>query len=237
MTKCKGCKSKIKKELDFCPYCGEAQRGKDSTHLVLILDRSGSMSSVKQATIEGFNQFISDQKRVPLPATISLYQFDDIYEPVYENIDLKDAKYLDDNIYQPRNTTALFDAIGKTINSYVSHYTSLSVKERPKKVLFCIITDGYENASKEFTSKITVKNLMDTVKSKYNWQFSFVGAGIDAYKEAESYGIARGQTMKVNASSEGMNHFFHDHSHATVSYRSTGDNFLYNQSKTATNTD
>lgn len=230
MTKCKGCKSKIKKDLDYCPYCGEAQRGKDSAHLILILDRSGSMSSVKEATIEGFNQFISDQKKVPLPATISLYQFDDIYEPVYENIDLKDAKYLNDNMYQPRNTTALFDAIGKTINSYVFLYTSLSIKERPKKVLFCIITDGCENASTEFRNRKDVKNLMDSVKNKYNWQFSFVGAGIDAYKEAEGYGIARGQTMKVIASPEGIKNFFHGHSNATVSYRSTGSKFLYEQS-------
>lgn len=236
MTKCKGCKSKIKKGLDFCPYCGEALRGKDSTHLVLILDRSGSMSSVKEATIEGFNQFISDQKKVPLPATISLYQFDDVYEPVYENIDLKDAKYLNDNMYQPRNTTALFDAIGKTINSYISLYTSLLIKERPKKVLFCIITDGCENASTEFRSKKSVKDLMDSVKNKYNWQFSFVGAGIDAYREAESYGIARGQTMKVSHDDVGMSNFFHGHSHATTSYRSTGSKFLYEQSA-KTNTD
>lgn len=227
MTKCKACKSKIKSSVDYCPYCGEPLKGKDSAHLILILDRSGSMSSIKDATIEGFNQFISDQKKVPLPATISLYQFDDIYEAVYENIDLKDVGYLNDDIYQPRNTTALFDAIGKTINSYLIHYDSLSVNKRPKKVLFCIITDGYENASREFKSKKTVKALMDSVKKKYKWEFSFVGAGIDAYTEAEGFGIARGQTMMVNASLKGMSHLYSSHSTATSSYRGGTGAFSY----------
>ena len=231
MTKCKACKSKIKNSVDYCPFCGEPLKGKESAHLILILDRSGSMSSIKDATIEGFNQFISDQKKVPLPATISLYQFDDVYETVYENMNLKDVDYLNDDIYQPRNTTALFDAIGKSVNSYLIHYDSLSPKERPKKVLFCIITDGAENASKEFKSRKIVKDLMDSVKKKYNWQFAFVGAGIDAYTEAENFGIARGQTMKVNASAQGVKSLYSTHSNATSLFRSSmqGMDFCYDE--------
>jgi len=221
MTKCKSCKSKIKKDVEFCPYCGEAQKGMNSAHLIIILDRSGSMGSVKEATIEGFNQFISDQRKVPLPATISLYQFDDIYEAVYENMDLKDAWYLNDVIYQPRNTTALFDAIGKTINNYIQYYTSLSTKERPDKVLFCIITDGYENASKEFTSRKSVKDLMDRVKKQYKWQFAFVGAGIDAYKEASSFGIGTGQTMSVNHNTAGVQNFISNYSSGATCWRTS----------------
>jgi RNA polymerase subunit RPABC4/transcription elongation factor Spt4 len=227
MTKCKACKSKIKNSVDYCPFCGEPLKGKDTAHLILILDRSGSMSSVKDATIEGFNQFISDQKKVPLPATISLYQFDDVYEAVYENIDLKDVDYLNDNVYQPRNTTALFDAIGKTINNYLAYHDSLSPKERPKKVLFCIITDGAENASTEFKSRKAVKSLMDSVKKKYKWEFSFIGAGIDAYTEAESFGIARGQTLKGVASAQGLSNIFTSHSTATASYRGGTGAFSY----------
>ena len=231
MTKCKACKSKIKNSVDYCPFCGEPLKGKNTAHLILILDRSGSMGSIKDATIEGFNQFISDQKKVPLPATISLYQFDDVYEVVYENMDLKDVEYLNDNIYQPRNTTALFDAIGKSITNYLVYYDSLIPKERPKKVLFCIITDGAENASVEFRSRKAVKDLMDNVKKKYKWQFSFIGAGIDAYTEAESFGIARGQTLKVNASAKGMSNLYSTHSNATSSFRSSmpGISFCYDE--------
>lgn len=222
MTKCKGCKSKVKKDVGFCPYCGEPLRGKDTAHLIMILDRSGSMSSVKDATIEGYNQFISDQKKIPTPATISLYQFDDVYETVYENVNLADVEYLTDDIYQPRNTTALFDAIGKTINNYISHYISFGYKERPKKVLFCIITDGHENASKEFTTRKSVKNLMDDVKKKFKWHFAFVGAGIDAYAEASGFGIGRGQTYKVDSvDNHNMGMIFTAHTAATSSFRSS----------------
>lgn len=221
MVKCKACKSKIKKDVDFCPYCGEPQRGKDLTHLIIILDRSGSMSSVKEATIEGFNQFISDQKKVPEPAMVSLYQFDDIYEKVYENVPLNNVDYLTDAIYQPRNTTALFDAIGKTINVHITHYNSIPKDKRPRKTLFCIITDGEENASREFKSVKQIKDLMDNVREQYKWQFAFIGAGIDAYTESAQFGIGRGQTIRSDHSHAGLTGAFVSLSSATAHYRST----------------
>lgn len=237
MTKCKVCKSKIRKDIEFCSYCGEPQKGKDMAHLIIVLDRSGSMSSVKEATIEGFNQFISDQKKVPLPAMLSLYQFDDIYEAVYEHLDLRDVDYLDDKTYQPRNTTALFDAIGKTINDFITYYDFLEYKHRPKKVLFCIITDGYENASKEFTSRKSVRDLMDRVKKKYKWEFAFVGAGIDAYQEASSFGIASGQTMSIANNNAGFYQATSSLSSGATCWRTSSSNASFVFKDTSTSKD
>lgn len=217
--RCKECNSKIKSNVTFCPYCGEGVVVDKKADITIILDRSGSMSSVKGATIEGFNQFLSEQKKVPLPATLSLYQFDDVYEAVYENIKLKEAPLLDDKTFVPRNMTALFDAIGKTINNRFAYLESLPKSKRAKKVLICIITDGHENASREF-NRSQIYDMIKNFKKDYNWQFAFVGAGIDAYKEAASFGIAKGQTMRVAATEVGVSSLFSTHSNVTSSWRS-----------------
>lgn len=237
--KCKECNSKIKKNITFCPYCGEGVVEDKKADISIILDRSGSMSSVKGATIEGFNQFLTEQKKVPLPATLSLYQFDDVYEAVYENIKLKEAPLLDDKTFVPRNMTALYDAIGKTVNNRLSYLESLPKSKRAKKVLICIITDGHENASQEF-NRSQIYEMIKNLKQVYNWQFAFVGAGIDAYKEAASFGIAKGQTMQVANTALGISNLYSTHSAVTSSWRNagTGASFNYtNVSSTAKDQD
>ena len=223
--KCKACKTKIKeKEATFCPFCGEPLKKVLTTDISIILDRSGSMDSIKEATIAGFNKFLKEQKEVPYPATISLYQFDDVYDVVYESIDLNEAPYLDEETFVPRNMTALYDAIGKTINR--RNGIIKNNKNPPDNVLICIITDGEENASREF-NRNKIYDMIKKYRDELNWQFSFVGVGIDAYKEGNKISIARGSTMYASNTSKGVSGLFNTHSNATVRYRAGAQSFLY----------
>ena len=150
------------------------------TDMHIILDRSGSMENIRQSTIDGFNKFLNEQKMLPDKATISLYQFDDIYEVVYKNKDLQDAPDLNTTTFVPRNSTALLDAIGRTING-------INTIKKPDKIVVVIITDGQENSSKEFI-KTTI---FDMIREKTNagWAFVFLAANQDAIASGSSLGI------------------------------------------------
>ncbi len=161
---------------------------KNYTKIVVILDRSGSMDKVKNATIEGFNSFIKDQSLIPGECDISLYQFDDQYEIVYENRNIKDAPYLDNKTFVPRGWTALLDAIGRTINSLGNQLSRIKESNRPSKVIVVIQTDGEENRSKEFKLN-DIFEMISHQKNKYNWEFVFLGANQDAIKNAARMGI------------------------------------------------
>lgn len=148
-------------------------------HIVVVLDRSGSMGSIKEATINGFNSLLFDQKKLDKPAKFTLAQFDDQYELVYQNVDIKDARGLTDKTFVPRGNTALLDAIGKTIVS----------NRLDEDVLFVIVTDGHENASREYS--INQINDLITSYRKKGWEFTFIGANQDAISTACQLGIAQ----------------------------------------------
>lgn len=165
--------------------------------IATILDRSGSMDFCKNETIEGFNSFLNDQRKIPGEAVISLYQFDDIYETVYEWQDIKNAPYLDDKTFVPRGWTALLDAMGKTINSVGERLSKMKEEDRPGKIIVCILSDGHENRSTEFNKK----QIFDMVKhqqEKYNWVFVFLGANMDAIQVAGDIGIAAASAMSYS---------------------------------------
>ena len=173
--------------------------------IAIILDRSGSMASVKEGTIAGFNEFVESQKKLPGEATISLFQFDDVYETVYDGIDIKNTILLTEATYQPRNITALLDAIGKTIINLGQKLNTIPEKDRPEKVIVVIQTDGYENASKEFSS-LEINEMITHQREKYNWQFVFLGANQDAIMTASHLGIAANKSMTYAHSSDGNIH-------------------------------
>jgi len=162
---------------------------KNYTHIEVVLDRSGSMSSIRDKTIDSFNEFISKQKAVKGKATVSLRQFDDEYQTDYEMIKIKDAEKLNQETYQPRGMTALLDAIGKTVILLGEKLSLMNKKERPERVIFCVQTDGMENSSKEFSSN-DIQQLIKTQEKDYNWQFVFLGAGLESVKSAISYGFS-----------------------------------------------
>lgn len=179
-----------------------------NTHITILLDRSGSMRSVLDDTIGGFNTFLKGQKEVPGQCTISLFQFDDRYESVYNRKAIKDAPELTTKTFQPRGNTALLAAAGKAIDDTGEALKNMSEHDRPAKVIFVIITDGQENFSNlvEWGDCKTKAALSDKIKHQtdvYKWEFVFIGADQDAIAEAEAIGMAGANAMNYTKNAVG----------------------------------
>ena len=185
------------------------------TDITIIIDKSGSMSSVVEATISGFNQFIEEQKKLEnVHQTLTLIQFDDQYEVSYVGKPIAEVPELNTHSYIPRGNTALYDAIGKAIATVTSESIALSAS--PDKFLFVIITDGYDNCSKEWT-KAKIKEVIEN-KQKGNWSFTFMGANIDTATESAGLGMSVNNSMSYDATSKGVNEAFTNLSRGTASY-------------------
>ncbi|MDR7870802.1 MAG: hypothetical protein RIN55_08095 [Tissierellaceae bacterium] len=175
---------------------------KGLTELVFIIDRSGSMSGLESDTIGGFNSMLGKQKNEPGDAVITTVLFDDRYEILHDRINIKGVEPITDKEYYVRGTTALLDAIGYTINKIVNAHRFTSKEEVAEKTLFVITTDGMENASREF-SYDKVRQMIEYQKSKYGWEFIFLGANIDAIETAQRVGIQKDRAANYNADCEG----------------------------------
>jgi len=172
---------------------------KDATHIAVLLDRSGSMGSVKDETISGFNYFLKEQKAAGANASFTLVQFDsESTDVVHEARPVLEVPDLNGDTYQPRGSTPLLDALGATINSTGRTLAAIPETNRPDKVVFVVITDGEENASHKFT-KSQVKEMIDHQSEKYNWQFIYLGANQDAFAEAGALGIAMANAANFDA--------------------------------------
>ncbi len=167
------------------------------TEIIVVLDRSGSMEMVRKDTIGGFNAFVEEQKKTTGEAKLTLVQFDDQYLVVYGGLPIQDVPKLTSETFVPRGMTALLDAVGKTINIVGDRLANTAEDQRPSLVLFVIITDGHENASKEF--KLTqIKEKIKHQTEKYNWEFVFLGADQDAF-QAEAMGVCAGNTFNYTS--------------------------------------
>ncbi len=158
------------------------------TEVVFIIDRSGSMSTLEKDTIGGFNSFVEKQKNEPGRSLLIVVLFDDNYEILYDGVDINKVPTLTSREYWARGTTALLDAVGRTINLVGARLSKTKESDRPSNVLFVITTDGMENASKEFT-KETIKDMVEHQTIFYNWKFLFLGANIDSISVGNSYGF------------------------------------------------
>ncbi len=167
----------------------------ESIDIIFVLDRSGSMHGSEKDTIGGFNSFIENQKQKEVKAKVTTVLFDHGYEVLYKRKDLYEVEELTEDEYYVRGTTALLDAIGRTI-------TSMD-RQIDNQVLFVITTDGYENSSKEYT-KEQIKNMI----SSHNWEFIYLGADIDSYSEASKIGIRGDRTANFKKTREGMDDMF-----------------------------
>ena len=172
------------------------------TELVFILDRSGSMSGLETDTIGGFNSMLEKQKKESGEAFVTTVLFDDKYELLHDRYDIKGVNLLTEKEYYVRGSTALLDAIGITINNIGKALSDTKEEDRPGKVLFVIITDGMENSSREFSYE-KVKKMVEHQKSKYAWDFIFLGANIDAIKTANSFGISADMATNFVSDSAG----------------------------------
>ncbi|MDI9496234.1 MAG: VWA domain-containing protein [Bacillota bacterium] len=177
---------------------------KNLTELVFILDRSGSMSGLESDTIGGFNSMLDKQKKETGDALVTSVLFDHDYELLHDRVNIKKVEDMTEKEYFVRGTTALLDAIGKTINHIRKSISDTAEEDRPDKVIFVIITDGMENSSREY-SKDKVKGMIEDQKAKYSWEFVFLGANIDAVKTAADFGIHEDRATNFCADSQGIN--------------------------------
>lgn len=155
------------------------------TDLTVVLDRSGSMASCKSDAEGGLNEFIRKQKELPGECLFSLVQFDTEYECVHRAIQIQDVPHCS---LEPRGSTALLDAVGKSINETGKRLKTMEESQRPGLVAFVIVSDGQENSSRKFT-KTKIKKMIDHQTNVYKWQFTYLGANQDAFAEAGGMGI------------------------------------------------
>lgn len=164
----------------------------DLTHLYFLLDRSGSMQSIKLDTEGGFAAFIDEQRKaVAGECRVTLAQFDNSYELVYTDKPLPEVPALE---LQPRGSTALLDSLGRLITDAGAALAALTEQQRPGTVVVAVMTDGMENASKEWTHP-AIKALVEQQTNAYNWQFLYMGADQDAIEVGASIGVAAGHAV------------------------------------------
>ena len=175
---------------------------KGLTELIFILDRSGSMSGLGSDTIGGYNAMLEKQKKEPGEAVITTVLFDDKYELLHDRINIRGIEPITEKEYYVRGTTALLDAVGRTISKIVNVQKHTVEDERAENVMFVITTDGMENASREYSYE-KIRRMIEHQKSKYGWEFIFLGANIDAIDTAERFGIGQDRAVNYNADSEG----------------------------------
>lgn len=167
----------------------------NSTEIIFILDRSGSMESIKSDMIGGFAEFIRQQRAIPGECAVTLTQFDVEYEVVYAGKPIVDVPPL---VLAPRGGTALLDAIGRTVQSTGERLAGMREEDRPSKVIVVIITDGEENSSVEYKEG-RVHDMIRHQREAYQWDFVFLGADESAITVAKSIGIANAAAYAASA--------------------------------------
>lgn len=170
------------------------------TLIAVLLDRSGSMQTIKSDTEGGLAAFFAEQREVDKTVRVTLAQFDTEYECVYSDIALEDVP---PPVLRPRGRTALYDAIGKLITDIGSELAGRPEDERPGTVIVVILTDGHENASQEWTHA-AVRSLIEQQQNVYNWDFLFLGANMDAVEIGSGLGFAPQQSITYGAAPAGV---------------------------------
>ena len=167
--------------------------------ITMILDRSGSMETLSEQVITSYNDFLEEQKTVDGEAMVSLVQFNHIYSPVYKGVDIQRADHLNNANYIAGGSTALFDAIGRTIVETKERITPGSAD-----VVFVITTDGLENSSQEY-SGTKIKEMIADCESQYGWHFLYLAANDDAFDQYKDMGMDARNCLKLEATPEGWN--------------------------------
>lgn len=174
-----------------CLQKGMTLTDSTKTLIAALLDRSGSMDSCKPATEDGWREFINEQRLEPGQCEVTLAQFDTEYEVLYPPTDVNAVPEF---VVEPRGRTALLDATGRFITEVGERLSALPEDQRPGKVICLIMTDGYENASKDWTWG-AVRRLITQQRGDYNWEFIFLGANIDAVEVGARMGIDAGSAL------------------------------------------
>ena len=175
---------------------------KNLTELVMILDRSGSMSGLESDTIGGYNAMLQKQREAEREVLVTTVLFDDRIETLCDRVPLETLPRMTERDYYVRGCTALLDAVGRTIRHIATIHRHAREEDRPEKTIFVITTDGLENASREYSYE-RVKKMVEHEKEKYGWEFLFLGANIDAIKTAGHFGINPDRAANYHSDREG----------------------------------
>ena len=173
------------------------------TEIVCVLDRSGSMASMGDEPIGGFNRFLEEQKELEGEAELTLVLFDDQYEVIHNGVDLKEVPELTKEIYYPRGMTALLDAVGKAVNTVDGRLNKYKDEYQPEKVIVVILTDGQENSSHEFKKEDLKKKIEELQKEK-KWEFIFMGSDMESFDDARGMGLQASMCDSYQATSGGL---------------------------------
>lgn len=189
-----------------------AEYNENLTEIVFILDRSGSMSGHEESTIAGFNSAIEEQKNAAGTALVSTVLFDHEREVLHDRVDLREIRPMTTKEYWTRGSTALLDAVGYSIRHISNIHKYARKEDVPAKTLFFIITDGWENASRRFR-RSEIKKMIEEREEKHGWSFIYLGANVDAFAEAGSFGIRREHAFDIVEDARGNR----------VAYRAIGE--------------
>lgn len=191
---------------------------KNKTFIAFILDRSGSMEDLKESVIKGFNEFMKEQRNAAGEALTTIVLFDDRYELLCDKQDIKNVADLTAETFTPRGTTALYDAIGKTILDVKDYISKMEEDDRPGKVLFIITTDGKENASTDFNTK-KIADMVKFQREVDSWEFMFTAADEGAVTTAIEINIPKGNTLQYTTTDSGYVNMYASLNSATTNYR------------------
>ena len=194
---------------------------KGLTELVFILDKSGSMAGLEKDTIGGFNSMLTKQKSEAGQCRVTTVLFDNRYTLLHDRIDIRAVSPITEKEYFVGGSTALLDAIGRSIKKIADVQRSTSEEYRAEKVIFIIITDGEENSSREFSAD-TVRKLISEEKERYGWEFLFLGANIDAVETAGRFGISADRAAEYVPDTKGTALNYAVMCEAVSEFRSTG---------------
>ena len=194
---------------------------KNLTELVFILDKSGSMSGLEKDTIGGYNSMLEQQRKVDGECVITTVLFDNCYELLHDRIDIRAVSPISEREYFVGGSTALLDAIGKTIHKIGTAQKNTAEDYRAEKVMFVIITDGEENSSRQYSST-QVKKMIQRQKERYGWEFIFLGANMDAVETAGRFGIDADRAVDYVPDSEGTELNFRMMSETVATFRECG---------------
>ena len=188
------------------------------TEIVFILDRSGSMSGRERDVVGGFNKMLADQRKAKGECFVSTVLFDGVSEVLHNRVPIARIEPLTEELYTVRGSTAYYDALGRAIRHHVLVQRHLPEDLRAGKVVFVVMTDGCENASREFGSR-QLRDLVRMEQDKWGWEFVFLGAGIDAIQAAADIGIEADRAVNFVADSVGIATSFEGVSQAVVNLR------------------
>ena len=191
---------------------------KGLTELVFILDKSGSMGGLETDTIGGYNSMLGKQQVVEGECFITTVLFDNDFQLLHDRIDIKAISPITEKEYTVGGSTALLDAIGRAIHKIINVQKHTAGDFRAEQVMFVIITDGEENSSREYSAE-KVRQMIEHQKTRYGWEFIFLGANIDAVETAGRFGISADRAQNYHADGDGVDLNFRVMSEAVATFR------------------